>query len=72
MLRNKLHLSSFLLKVESMLADWPKYCETNPFSVCTFITPEVKITAYKWVTGIVPSTIHHWYADFYAVSSSNA
>ncbi|CAF1278845.1 unnamed protein product [Didymodactylos carnosus] len=36
-LRNKLHLSSFLPKIETMLGDWLKPCDTNPFSVNDFL-----------------------------------
>ncbi len=71
-LRNKLQLSAFLPKVESMLADWSKHSETNPFSTCTPITSDCEIAAYKWAKDIDRSSIHHWYGNFYVVPSSNA
>ena len=71
-LRNKLHLSSFLPKIESMLADWSEHSESNPFCICTSITPVGEIAAYKWATDIDRNSIHHWYDDFYIVPSSNA
>ncbi|CAF1644174.1 unnamed protein product, partial [Didymodactylos carnosus] len=65
-LRNKLHLSSFLPKIETMLDDWSKHCDTNPFSVCASIIPDCELAGYKWATMI------DLYNDFYVVSSSNA
>ena len=71
-LRNRLPLSSFLPKIELMLADWSKYCESNPFATCTPTKSSIEIAAYKWITEIGRTSIHHWYDNFYVVPSSNA
>jgi hypothetical protein len=54
-----------------MLRNWSEYCESNPFSIHTFITPDYELTAYKWATDIDHNDIYHSYENFYVVSSSN-
>ncbi|CAF1621834.1 unnamed protein product, partial [Didymodactylos carnosus] len=71
-LRNKLHLSSFLPKIETMLGDWSKHCDTNPFSVCASIIPDCELAGYKWATMIDRNSILYWHGNFYVVPSSNA
>ncbi|CAF1484455.1 unnamed protein product [Adineta ricciae] len=70
-LRNKLHLSSFLPKIESMLEDWSKDSDINPFAVQTPISSENELAAYEWSMDINRSRIHHWYNNFYVVPSSS-
>ncbi|CAF3910915.1 unnamed protein product [Rotaria sp. Silwood2] len=48
-LRNKLHLSAFLPKVEVMLSDWSQASITTPFATVTDITSEMELHAYQCV-----------------------
>ncbi|CAF1522516.1 unnamed protein product, partial [Didymodactylos carnosus] len=47
-LRNKLHLSAFLPKIEQMLTDWSKASISSPFAAATSISPDTELHAYKW------------------------
>ena len=70
-MRKKLHLTSFLPKIELMLEEWSKHSEKGPFAVCTSITSSTEIDAYRWIKDIDHSPIYHWYDNFYVVPSSN-
>ncbi|CAF0894013.1 unnamed protein product [Rotaria sordida] len=71
-LRNKLHLSTFLPKVETMLFDWSEASIISPFSTLTDITPDVELSAYKWSLNVNQSEILNWFNNYYIVPSSTA
>ena len=69
-LRNKLHLSTFLPKVETMLFDWSEANFASPFSTLTDITPDIELSAYKWSLNVNQSEILNWFNNYYIVPSS--
>ncbi|CAF1614919.1 unnamed protein product, partial [Didymodactylos carnosus] len=71
-LRNKLHLSAFLPKMEEMLTDWSEASISSPFAAATSISPDTELHAYKWSVSINRSDILHWFNTFYVVPSSTA
>ena len=70
-LRNKLHLSSFLLKLEYMLHDWSIKSSSNGFITNPSISTELELTAFKWLSTINQIDILHWFGNWYIVPSSN-
>ena len=63
-LRNKLHLSTFLPKVETMLFDWSEANVVSPFSTLTDITPDIELSAYKWSLNVNQSEILNWFNNY--------
>ncbi|CAF2642268.1 unnamed protein product [Rotaria sp. Silwood2] len=70
-LRNKLHLSSFLPKIEQMLHAWPIKSSSNGFIAKPSISTELELTAFKWSNTINQIDILHWFGNWYIVPSSN-
>ena len=66
-LRNKLHLSTFLPKVEVMLSDWSQASLTTPFATVTDITFEMELHAYKWSINVNQHDIIYFIDNFYIV-----
>src|SRR5207249_344471 len=71
-LRNKLHLSAFLPKVEAMLLDWSQASISTPFAIITDITSEMELQAYKWSLNVNQFDILFFYNNFYIVPSSKS
>ncbi|CAF3469772.1 unnamed protein product [Rotaria sp. Silwood1] len=71
-LRNKLHLSAFLPKVEVMLSDWSQASITTPFATVTDITSEMELHAYQWSIKINQIDILFFFNNFYIVPSSKS
>ncbi|CAF4506684.1 unnamed protein product [Rotaria sp. Silwood2] len=58
-LRNKLHLSAFLPKVEQMLKNWSDKADSSPFSNNTTISSDTELQAYQWSLTVNQSDILH-------------
>ena len=71
-LRNKLHLSAFLPKIEQMLKHWSKGNISLPFSNNTRIASDTELQAYQWSISVNRGDILHWFNTFYVVPSSTA
>ena len=70
-LRNRLHLSAFLQKVEQMLNDWSEASITTPVAPSSHISPDNEVRAHQWSLRTNRSEILHWLNAFYVVPSSN-
>ncbi|CAF1448070.1 unnamed protein product, partial [Didymodactylos carnosus] len=71
-LRNKLHLTSFLPKMEQMLNDWSTATLSQGFTIKTSISSTLEVAAFKWSNDIDKNNILHWFDTWYIVPSSNA
>ena len=71
-LRNKLHLSAFLLKIEQMLKDWSEGSISLPSSNNTTISSDTELQAYQWSINVNRGDTLHWFNTFYAVPSSTS
>ena len=71
-LRNKLHLSVCLPKIEQMLKDWSEGSILLPFSNNTTISSDTELQAYQWSTNVNRGHILDWFNTFYVVPSSTA
>ena len=69
-MRNKLHLSSFLLKIEQMLYDWSMASSSNTFVSKPSISSHLEWCAFKWSNNIDKQPIIHWFHSWYIVPSS--
>ncbi|CAF0900360.1 unnamed protein product [Rotaria sordida] len=71
-LRNKLHLSLFLPKIEQMLHDWSTNSFLNGFVTKSSISTTLELVSIKWSTSIDKISILHWFDTWYIVPSSNS
>ena len=69
-MRNKLHLSSFLPKIEQMLYDWSMASSSNAFVSQPSISSDLELCAFKWSNNIDKVPIIHWFHSWDIVSSS--
>ncbi|CAF1398921.1 unnamed protein product [Rotaria magnacalcarata] len=71
-LRNELHLSSFLSKIEQMLHDWSTNSLLNDFVTKPSISTTLELISIKWPNSIDKISILHWFDSWYTVPSSNS
>ena len=71
-LRNKLHLSAFLPKIEQMLKDWSEGSISLPFSNNITISSDTELQAYQWSINVNRGDILHWFNTFYVVLLSTS
>ncbi|CAF4399431.1 unnamed protein product [Rotaria sp. Silwood2] len=71
-MRNKLHLSSFLPKIEQMLNDWSTASSSNVFVSKPSISSDLELCAFKWSNNIDKLAVLHWFDSWYIVPSSNS
>ncbi|CAF5050919.1 unnamed protein product, partial [Rotaria magnacalcarata] len=60
-MRNKLHMSSFLPKIEQMLHDWSTASLSNIFVSKPSISTDLELLAFKWSNNIDKLRILHWF-----------
>ena len=70
-MRNKLHLSSFLPKIEQMLYDWSTASSSNVFVSKPPIS-DVESCAFKWLNCIDKIPVLHWFDPWYVIPPSNS
>ena len=71
-MRNKLHLSSFLPKIEQMLYDWSMTSSSNAFVSKPLISSDLELCTFKWSNNIDKLAIIHWFDSCYIVPPSNS
>ena len=71
-MRNKLHLSSFLPKIEQMLYDWSTVSSSNVFVSKPSISSDFESCTFKWSNCIDKIAVLHWFDSWYVVPSSNS
>ena len=71
-MRNKLHLSLFLPKIEQMLYDWSTASSSNVFVSKPSISSDLELCAFKWSNCIDKIAVLHWFDSWYIVPSSNS
>ncbi len=69
-LPNKLHLSTFLPKMESMWFDWSEASISSPFVALTDISSDIELNACNWSLNVNRSEIWNWFNNDYVVPSS--
>ena len=68
-LRNKLHASSFLPKIEQMLNDWSKASLLNGFKIKPSISIDIELSLFKWSNNVNKIDILRWFDCWYIVPS---
>ena len=71
-LRNTLHLSAFLPKIEQMLKNLSEGSISVLFSNNTTISSDTELQVYQWSINVNRGDILHWFNTFYVILSSTA